>query len=88
MIMPPMNTKYIANCSTFKPIRNAVIVVPMLAPTTTPAACSSFISPARTRPMVIAVAAEEDCTTMVTTMPTSTAINGLDVYLSMYSRSL
>ena len=83
IIIAPTNTKYKTKLSISKEINNDVTVVPILAPITIPAACSKFIRPARTRPIVIAVEAELDCITIVIAIPINNALNGLVVYLSI-----
>ena len=75
-------------CPRSSEIRKDVMVVPILAPNTIPAACSNDISPALTIPMVMAVEALEDCIITVITTPIRKALNGLDVNLSIYSLSL
>ena len=45
------------------------MVVPTLAPMTTPTAWVRFMSPALTKPTKVTVVAEEDCTTAVTRAP-------------------
>ena len=64
------------------------MVVPILAPNMIPTVCSKRISPALTKPMVMAVVAEDDCITTVTANPMSKPIQALLVYRSMMSRSL
>ena len=81
--IPPAKTIYIAYVSIERPIRKDVTVVPMLAPMTIPAACDRFIRPALTRPIVMAIDAELDCMMIVRTIPISTALMVVDVYLSM-----
>ena len=64
-----------------------VTVVPMLAPMITPTAWDSCIMPEFTNPTTITVVAEEDWITAVTTSPSSTPINRLEVSFSR-SRSM
>ena len=59
-----------------------VIVVPILAPIIMPTAWFSFIIPELTNPTTITVVAEEDCITAVTTAPSNTARDVLDVNFS------
>ncbi len=73
---------------TSKPIMNAVIVVPILAPIITPIACRSVINPALTKLTVITVVPELLWIRTVTRIPARTPISGLVVNLSRISRNL
>ncbi len=66
----------------------AVIVVPMLAPITTPMACLSVISPALAKPTTITVVALLLWIRQVTAQPTSTAMGMLRVTARSILRSL
>ncbi len=55
-----------------------VTVVPMLAPITIGTAASTVRAPDATRPTMIDVVADDDCTRMVATIPTHRAASGLE----------
>ncbi len=65
----------------FKETKNAVVVVPMLAPMITPVAWTRVSNPELTNPITITVVAELDCIKTVTITPTNTALMGLPVTL-------
>jgi len=56
-----------------------VAVVPIFAPIIMPMAFASFIMPELTKPTTITVVAEEDCITAVTSEPSKTPLNVVDV---------
>ena len=64
-----------------------MIVVPMLAPRTTPIACFSCMMPLLTNPTAMTVVIELDCTRHVTRVPTPTASSRLSVTMAMSLRS-
>ncbi len=63
-----------------------MIVVPMLAPKMTLAACMSVISPAFTKLTTMTVVTEDDCTIMVTNSPVVTPMIRLSVTAPMNRR--
>ena len=65
-----------------------VMVVPILAPMMTPAACDRRMMPELTKPTTITVVAEEDWITAVTAAPSKTAFSLLFVNFSRIPSSL
>ena len=84
----PARSRTGAASETCRAISCAVMVVPMFAPKITPAAWCRSMSPARTKPTTMTVVAEEDCTTMVKTRPTSSPRKRLRVRISRKRRRL
>ncbi len=68
-----------ANFVTLNAMSWPVMVVPMLAPITTPTACWRFIRALFTNPTVITVVALELCTSAVTRAPAATPMKRLVV---------
>ena len=67
-------------------VMNAVTVVPIFAPIITETACVSVISPTFTKPTIITVVAEDDCTIAVTAAPVATPKNRFLVALPIRRR--
>ena len=67
---------------------HVVMVVPMWEPMITGMAWDRRMSPELAKPTSITVVADEDCTTAVTTIPRTTALNRLDVSFSNICSSL
>lgn len=67
-----------------KVISHEVIVVPIFAPNTNPTESATLIRPAFTKPMIITVAADDDCKTDVTANPVNKPFQGLEVMADKY----
>ena len=84
----PTSTNAGAMSVSLKAISWAVMVEPMLEPKMTPAAWYRSMSPALTKPTTITVVADEDCTSMVKSMPISSPMMRLRVSTSSRWRRL
>ena len=87
----PMSVKsmaYIITLNWLSHTSQPVMVVPMLAPIITAAACVSVITPALTKPTTITVVTDDDCTMAVARAPTPTPAKRLPAALLKSARSL
>ncbi len=87
MRIDPVKSRTGTSASTFIDTRNAVTVVPILAPMMIPVACTRFRSPEFTKPTTITVVAELDWMSAVTSAPIPTAFKGLAVTFSRMNLS-